>query len=291
MDRPFSFQIRICDIVVEFRLPDAIALPDDLEALRCGPTRPDDVYTVQLLTRPLRPNTIMVHSEGEAKIFQMKKGWLHIYPALGDGAGCQVACLFCPNGHHTIYYPASRWAEYSEVWHCAHLICGERLLLRHDALLLHSSVVMMHGKAVLFSGASGVGKSTQAGLWRQYLGADIINGDRAVIRPEGDGFLAAGSIWSGTSHIYRKEQIPIAAVFLIQWGDPATERLGYPAFIPLLSQTLVNSWDPDFMNKAVDLLSALIDRVPIYRLSCRPDRDTVALAYQTAFKKEDIPWL
>lgn len=288
MGQPFCFQIRFSGIVVRFILPAPIVLPDYMEQLRCEDTAtPDDTYTLQLLTEPLRPETPMVHQEGEAQIFQTTKGWLHIYPALGDSDGCQVACLFCPDGSHTIYYPASRWDYYSATWRCAHLICGERLLLRHDALLLHSSLVRHQGKAILFSGPSGAGKSTQAQLWADHLGAEILNGDRTAIRRQPDGFYGGGSIWSGTSGIYRPEQAPIAGIFLVtQAPFEKVERLSFEAFTPLFTQTILNSWDPDFMNRASGLFVELLEKIPVYRLYCRPNREAVELVYRTVFGKE-----
>lgn len=285
MSGGFRFTVRFCGITARFILPGPIVLPEHFAGIRCEDTvQPDDVYTLQLLTQPLRPEVPMVASIGEARIFHTKKGWLYIYPALGDGIGCQVACLFCSDGHHTIYYPASRWEEYSRIWCCTHLICGERLLMRHNAILLHSSAVLYRGKAVLFCGASGAGKSTQAQLWQQHLGADIINGDRTVIRRTDGGFIGGGSMWSGTSHIYRPDHAPIAGIFLVEHGpEEKVERLGFRAFKPLLTQTIVNSWDPEFMDRSAELLGDLMDKVPIYRLSCRPCREAVDLARDTLF--------
>lgn len=277
--------------MVRFITPTPITLPDNFRALRCEDTAtPQDIYTIKLLTTPLRPSGPMVASEGETRIYQTEKGWLHINPVLGDADGCQVACLFCPDGNHTLYYPASRWEEYAQDLFCAHLICGERLLLRHSAILLHSSFVICGGKAVLFSGPSGAGKSTQAALWHEHLGVPVINGDRTVIRLQNDGFWAGGSIWSGTSGIFHPDQAPIAGIFLIEQAPcEKVERLGFDAFVPLFSQTLVNSWDPEFMNKALDLVAALLERIPVYRLFCRPVPEAVELGLETLFGKEFLP--
>lgn len=288
MDSASRFCLRFSGITVRFVLPKQIRLPSYFAPFLCeDTTAPDEEYTVTLLTSPLRPDGDPVVNVSETRIYQTKKGWLHIHPVQGDEIGCQVACLFCPDGHHTIYYPASRWEEYSEVWSCAHLICGERLLLRHDAFLLHSSVVHYQGKAVLFSGPSGVGKSTQATLWKTHLGADIINGDRTVIRKTANGFTGGGSMWSGTSGIYRSETAQIAGIILVEHGKEETlERLGFEAFKPLLTQTIVNSWDEEFIQKVTGLLAEVMDTVPIYRLRCRPIPEAAALVRDTLFGKE-----
>ena len=162
MDQEFSFCLELSGITVRFVTPTPIDLPDNFQPFACPDTdSPQEEYRVELLTAPLDPGVPMVCQEGAAHIYKTDRGWLHIYPALSDDAGCQIACLFCPDGRHTLYYPASKWEEYSRVWRCGHLISGERLLLRHDAFLLHSSLVELDGQAVLFSGPSGAGKSAK----------------------------------------------------------------------------------------------------------------------------------
>lgn len=288
MGKEFAFCLRLSGITVRFVTPTAIDLPDNFQPFACPDTDlPDEEYRVELLTQPLNPGAPMVHQEGEANIYHTERGWLWIYPALGDPAGCQVACLFCGDGHHTLYYPASKWEEYSKVWRCGHLISGERFLLRHDALLLHSSFVEMDGKAVLFAGPSGVGKSTMADLWKTYLDARVLNGDRTVIQQTPQGFTAAGSIWAGSSGIYCPDILPIAGIFVLnQAPQNRVERLGFDAFIPLFSQTIINSWDRDFMDRMTALYATFLDKIPVYRLHCRPDRQAVELAYHTLFGKE-----
>ena len=288
MDNRFSFCLAVSGITIRFLLPTPLVLPDNFEPFLCpDPDEPDEEYRLELLTEPLDPGVPMVHQEGEARIYKTDRGWLHIYPALGDDRGCQVACLFCPDGRHTLYYPASRWETYAKTWRCAHLICGERFLLRHDAFLLHSSFVGIHGQAVLFCGPSGAGKSTMADLWHTYTGAEVLNGDRTVIQKRGNAFTAAGSMWAGSSQIYHRDILPIAGIFLItQAGENRVARLGFDAFIPLFSQTILNSWDPEFMRRISTLYAEFMDKVPIYRLCCRPDREAVELAYHTIFGKE-----
>ena len=280
-----SFCVRFSGITVRFELPEPIQLPPAFQALRCeDDAAPDDIYTVSLLTEPLRPATPSLCQQEDSYIYHTDQGWLRIHPSLCDGNGCQVACLFCPDGNHKLYYPAGRWADLSNPWQCTQLMDGESLLLRHDAFLLHSSVVLLDGKAVLFSGPSGIGKSTHARLWQAHLGAKILNGDRCVIRRTPEGFLGGGSLWSGTSGIHHPEAAPIAGIFLMEKGsENSVERLDSGAFLPLFRQTTVHSWDQAFMEKLADLYAGLLKSVPVYRLRCRPDREAALLAFRTLF--------
>lgn len=94
-----------------------------------------------------------------------------------------------------------------------------------------------------------------------------------------DGFYGGGSPWSGTSGIYYPDQAPIAAIFVVhQATQNCVVPMGRNAFPPLFTQTVVNSWDPNFMEHITGLFSDLIGQVPIYRLDCRPDEDAVITA-------------
>ena len=65
-------------------------------------------------------------------------------------------------------------------------------------LVLHSSyIVTRTGEGILFSGPSGIGKSTQAALWERFAGARTINGDRGLVCPAAR--TVSGIFYAGTS--------------------------------------------------------------------------------------------
>lgn len=288
MSGGYSFTIGFSGFKIRFVLPTSINLPQCFTELMCEDVdNPTAEYRVCLITEPLCPDSAPVSKEGDAYIYVNDKGCLRIYSALTADDGCQVACLLSENGKNILYYPQKMWDYYRQYWHCTHLLCGELLLMWQDAFLLHSSVVEVNGKAVLFSGASNVGKSTQAALWAEYANADIINGDRAVIARKDGVFFAGGSPWSGTSDVFRSEQYPIAGIFILgKSSDNSLKRLKADGFASLYSQTTVNSWDRKFVDKVSDFYSELLTKVPVYELVCRPDVDAVMLAYNALFGKE-----
>lgn len=285
MDGPRRLCIRFAGLTVRFLLPTSVGFEADLSSFLCeDPGQVDAEYTVHLLTEalplPETPDRVVSTTE----LYETAAGELRVYSPMTEPDGCQVACLLCSDGKNTLYYPARRWGFYSSPFRCLHLIGVETLLLRHSAFLLHSSVVILEGKAILFSGPSGAGKSTQARLWEEHLGAEIINGDRCIIRKQEDIFTGSGSPWSGTSGIYLSQTAPIAGIFLVhQAEENSVQQLGRAAFAPLFSQTLVNSWDPSFMEQITALLADLMSRIPIYRLNCRADREAALTAYHTLF--------
>ncbi len=284
-----NFCINFSGITVGFSLPTEVNLPRCITELICDNCGKTDVeYNISLISTPLEPQGVIVFNNPEIIVYNTPEGYLRIYKSLIAEDGCQVACLISHSGKYTMYYPASLWKEYRKYWHCNHLLCGEEMLIHRGALLLHSSLVMINGSTVLFSGPSGAGKSTQASLWEKHLGAKILNGDRTVIMRKNGEFLGGGSPWSGTSDIYSPEQAPIKGIFLLSHGeDNSVRRMGADAFLRLFSQTTLNSWNTTFMETAASIYKELLEKVPVYELTCRMDKEAADLAYNTLFPKED----
>ena len=289
MDNKFSFCVNFSSITLRFTLPTKINLPDCFMNLLCEDTdTPTAEYQVELLRSPLCPEGDVIYKQNDFTVYRRSDGFLRIYTPLTADDGCCVACLIRNNGKNVLYYPESMWELYSSFWHCTHLLCGELLLFNLNAALLHSSVVLCEGKTLLFCGASGAGKSTQAELWKKYRNAEIINGDRAVIMKKGSDFYAGGSLWCGTSGIYRKEQAPLAAICVLKKHSENTIRpLKAEAFTALFSQTTINQWDKNFVEKICSFYADLLSKIPVYELSCRIDKEAVDLTYKTVFSKED----
>jgi len=155
----------------------------------------------------------------------------------------------------------------------------ETLLLQHQGLLLHASLINYKGKAIAFAGPSGIGKSTQADIWHTFLGADIINGDRAALRKEGDGWYAYGCPYAGTSGIYKNDSAPLAAIILLgQAEENHLHRLTETeAFRRIYQEFSVHHWQRRFVAKATDLCLQLLAQTPIYLLECRPDESAATL--------------
>ena len=155
----------------------------------------------------------------------------------------------------------------------------ETLLLQHRGLLLHASLIKYKGKAVAFAGPSGVGKSTHANIWHTYLGADIVNGDRAALRNNGDGWRAYGSPYAGTSGIYKNDNAPLAAIVLLrQAKENRLQRLNtVEAFRHLFPELSVHHWDKNFVAGATDLCLLLLAETPVYLLECVPEESAALL--------------
>lgn len=162
-------------------------------------------------------------------------------------------------------------------------IGNEELFLHFGRAVLHSSCVETDGQAVLFSGVSGIGKSTQAALWEKYADAGVKNGDRTLLyRKDGKEF-AGGLPYAGSSGICSNFALPVRAiVFLGQAKQNCICRMDKTAAVRhILSQLPVPRWSGSAIGNAMDTAIRIADAVPVYALDCLPDRSAVELLRQT----------
>lgn len=162
------------------------------------------------------------------------------------------------------------------------------LLAEHEMLVLHSSyIVTKDGDGILFSGPSGIGKSTQAELWQKYASAVTVNGDRSLVRVS-DG-TAHGFMYSGTSGICKNVSAPIKAIVLPTQSQHNKVCRPRPkeAFVRVLNQCSYYQWSSDSSKRMTDLVARLVNRVPIYVLDCTKDEGAVR-ALESALANNSI---
>ena len=149
---------------------------------------------------------------------------------------------------------------------------------RTGTLLIHASSVILDGRAYLFQGKSGTGKSTHAALWTDNIpGAELLNDDNPVIRPDADGRgVAYGSPWSGKTHCYRNLAAPVGAfVRIVRAKKNELRRL--PPLNAYASLSASVFYLP-FMEKELrDIRHSVIERLAqataCCEMHCLPDAD------------------
>lgn len=151
------------------------------------------------------------------------------------------------------------------------------ILLHRRGLIFHASYIGCEGQGILFTAPSGTGKSTQAGLWQQYRGARIYNGDKAGVTLR-DAPMAHGVPFSGTSGICENVSLPLRAIVVLSQAPENRIRRLPPseAVAALCPNLFVDQAVPEEWSLALNLLLDLTAAVPIYALACTPDERAVA---------------
>lgn len=155
----------------------------------------------------------------------------------------------------------------------------ENLLRVKKGLLLHAAFIRWKEKGILFSAPSGTGKSTQARLWNEYEGAEIVNGDRTAIRCINGTWKAYGLPYAGSSGIYRNESANIKAIVVLrQAAVNCIKKISViEAIHYLYSEITIHRWDKEFIDETVEIMKVLFSEIPVFLLECRPEYEAVAI--------------
>lgn len=159
----------------------------------------------------------------------------------------------------------------------------EEVLLAHNCNILHSSIISYKNQGVVFTAPSGTGKTTQANLWNDFYGADIINGDRTIIRKTEESlYRGYGSPYAGSSGIYKNEKVDLSMIIILKQAkeNRLKEASLKEAYLYLLSQSSISGYDKKLIEKQVMWIEEMIHNIPIYVLECRPDKKAVDLVYK-----------
>lgn len=170
-------------------------------------------------------------------------------------------------------------ARMQQIWQAVSL---PSQLMRCRVLSLHSASVSTVNGAVLFCGHSGVGKSTQAELWRELEGAAVLNGDRNALTLTENGAAAHGLPFCGTSGICRCYDLPLRAVVTLEQSrENRICRLSGISALKTLMDNALGLLPGEDSIAWWELFSTAASHVPIYHLACTPDKHAVHLLKTT----------
>ena len=152
----------------------------------------------------------------------------------------------------------------------------------YDRAVFHGAAIEYEGRAYLFTGPSGVGKTTHIALWRQFLGdkVQVINGDKPILHWENGKITVYGSPYAGKEGWQRNASAPLGGIcFLTKEGEKKAESL-LPgrAFLLLYAQIYLPK-SKEAVLKTMELLRSLSE-VPSFTMA----RDKTEAAFQTSFE-------
>ena len=158
-------------------------------------------------------------------------------------------------------------------------------LLKHGGFYLHASAVELDGRAYLFSGPSGMGKSTHTRLWQQCFGENVrvFNDDKPALRLLDDRWYAYGTPWCGKDGINQNAKVPLAGIcFLKQAPENRIRRLTpREALGRIMAQTIHRMAHSENLDLLLGHLEKIVQRIPVYELENRPEPEAARLSYET----------
>lgn len=279
----YQYFLSLGDVAFRLTSPLPVAVETAMEPF----LRPDcgqwDIQ-IEISQRDLRDVTLPDRAVGHDFLLDYYKTENGLLCVANGGAG-PVALTPYSSGcdHIECYVNPKHWPALSTLGNLLRLIPINVFLRQKNVLLLHAAQVVYRDRGILFSAPSGTGKTTQARLWRDVLGARIICNDRTLIR-QGRTF---GYPVDGSDPICSGEVHPLGAVVLLSQGrENQIHRLGpAQAVARLMPQLVMDTWSEEARETAIQQLLELAAEKPVYHLSCTPEPSAVRLLEQTLLEE------
>lgn len=163
------------------------------------------------------------------------------------------------------------------------VLCNKfnRRLMKFYGSYLHSSAMLFDGKVYLFSGTSGIGKSTHTKKWIARFGdrVRIINDDKPSFRLIDGKCIVYGTPFAGGTDVQENTSAELGALVFIE----RSETNSLEKIPPSKSVSLLISQSPGRANEKIgerqlEMFSELLTRYPAYLLRCNLDDDAVDTA-------------
>ena len=161
--------------------------------------------------------------------------------------------------------------------------------VRNHMIQVHSSLIEYKNSGIMFLGPSGIGKTTQAELWNQYLDALIINGDCVFAEDKGDEFIGWGTPWHGSSPYCENTSVSVKALIVLKQGQENRIRKleGFEKVSEVSNNIIYPMWIEDGMDLCLETLDHLLTHVPVYELVNKADEDSVLMVKQVVFDEKN----
>ncbi len=157
------------------------------------------------------------------------------------------------------------------------------LLPNYDAFVFHGAAITYNDKGYIFTAPSGTGKSTHIKLWKDFLGepVDIVNGDKPIIKLEGDGFSVFGSPWAGKENWGKNRKAPLCALcFVEQSPTNSVKRLSTSDVVARIIKQTYRPKNVAAYLKTLELLDSMLKNVPVFLLRCDMSENAVKTSFE-----------
>jgi len=222
-----------------------------------------------------------------------------------DEEGQVIVCGKTPDGLNVFEFQwngkTAGWMSCSENYHEAQLITTEHCrklaidnalmviyalsTARKNTLLFHAAVVSYEGKGYMFLGPSGIGKSTHARLWLQYIiGAELVNDDNPIVRINTNNNVTVyGSPWSGKTPCYRNVSYSLGGMVILSQApyNKIQQLSGLQAYAALIGSISGMRWVKDIANGLHKTENRLVMKVSTWQLECKPDEEAAKTCFMT----------
>lgn len=156
-------------------------------------------------------------------------------------------------------------------------------MLRFDGFLMHAAVVSVDGNAYAFCAKSGTGKTTHMKLWLDKFGerAQVVNGDKPILRYIDGTLYAFGTPWCGGERMGANIKAPLKAIGFIERSETnGIARMTPSAVLGRIFHQLLMPQDEESLERFMNMIEKMIDTTPCYLLRCNMEPQAADVAWQ-----------
>ncbi len=267
-----SKRYKFFDTVIEITSPDNM---EDIEPYTLFITDEEPQYTVTFEYVNVLPKITENASVGDELAFAEENGqsfcW---YKSFGNDS-CFAYRTSCGKSSCVKVVEDFKGKLWNGV--LFNLMGFEEIMANENSVVLHGSMVKKDNKMIIFTAPCGTGKSTQASLWEQFADAEIVNGDKCLVKNKNGKIMAGGLVFSGSSTICKNLSAPLLAV--VSLGQAKENRIRKlsksEAFITLMQGNYRSGMSEKASKKSTDVLEQICSTVPMYKLDCLPEKSAV----------------
>lgn len=162
-------------------------------------------------------------------------------------------------------------------------VCFLTRLAREGGVLLHAAGLVFQQHGYVFTGPSGVGKSTIAQMFASRR-ANVLSDERIVLRSQNLDITIYGSPWVGSGEYAANASAPLTDLFVIaqaQNHHRITPLSTSTAVSQLLQQSFLPRWDRHCVEQTLDFLISVVSSVPCQSLEFLKQPDVVDLIHRS----------
>ena len=166
--------------------------------------------------------------------------------------------------------------ELDNIFHAIRLFFLYHAQLR-GYFALHSASILYRDKAWLFSGHSGMGKSTHTALWHELLQTPYLNGDLNLIGIKNGIPVIYGIPWCGTSEIFTTECHELGGIVLLgrDITDHVEELESDEKVLRVMQRMISPAWTGEMVEKNLGFSEKLVDLIQVWNLYCTKNPSAV----------------
>ena len=247
--------------IAEITLKSEVSLPS-YSSFSCEPAAPDII----LCCGEKRSPDGEEHDTGNLKVRRLPDGWFLELSGKTDFG------LFISGDYTRLCLAGNVPPVINQNSRAEKLIrvALEYLLIRRGYISLHAAAISVNGQAYAFSGYSGMGKSTRAAAWQEAAGAELISGDRPLIKA--DGMDVYGVPWDGKEQCFRNAKYPLKMICDIRRSEiPYVRAMSFNQRRRLLTQqSFLPMWDTEASTLQMINIARLAKTAKIVRMFCGP---------------------